>query len=91
MAREDEGIGAGVSGPESAGSETNPGARTRSERGFAAMNPEEQRRIAAKGGKASSESQQRDRQGQFAGRRRSETTETPSEGGSSMESNRAGE
>jgi uncharacterized protein len=43
----------------------------RSKRGFAAMDDEQQRRIARKGGQASARSQQRDEQGQFAGNRSS--------------------
>jgi uncharacterized protein len=38
-----------------------------SDRGFAGMNDEEQRKIAQKGGEASARSQKRDDQGQFAG------------------------
>jgi uncharacterized protein len=36
-------------------------------RGFAGMNDDEQRRIARKGGQASSGAQQRDEQGRFSG------------------------
>jgi len=43
--------------------------RGKSHRGFAAMDGEQQRRIARKGGQASARSQQRDAQGQFAGNR----------------------
>jgi hypothetical protein len=40
-----------------------------SERGFAGMDDEQQRKIAQKGGEASARSQKRDDQGQFAGSR----------------------
>jgi general stress protein YciG len=48
---------------------TDSGGQRKSNRGFAAMNEEQQRRIARKGGQASARSQQRDAQGQFAGHR----------------------
>ena len=48
---------------------TSGGQRGKSHRGFAAMDDEQQRRIARKGGQASARSQQRDSQGQFAGNR----------------------
>ena len=47
------------------------GGQRKSNRGFAAMDDEQQRRIARKGGQASARSQQRDAQGQFAGHRSS--------------------
>jgi hypothetical protein len=43
------------------------GQHGKSHRGFAAMDDEQQRRIARKGGQASARSQKRDAQGQFAG------------------------
>ena len=47
------------------------GSQRKSNRGFAAMDDEQQRRIARKGGQASARAQQRDAQGQFAGHRSS--------------------
>jgi uncharacterized protein len=47
------------------------GSQRKANRGFAAMDDEQQRRIARKGGQASARSQQRDAQGQFAGHRSS--------------------
>jgi general stress protein YciG len=46
---------------------TNQGNGGRSNRGFAAMNDQQQREIASKGGKASASEQRRDSQGQFSG------------------------
>ena len=43
--------------------------RSRSIRGFAAMDDAQQRRIASKGGQASARSQVRDKRGHFAGSR----------------------
>jgi general stress protein YciG len=43
-------------------------------RGFAGMDHEEQRRIARKGGQASSGAQQRDEQGRFSGSSSSKST-----------------
>jgi general stress protein YciG len=56
---------------------TTTGQRGKSRRGFAAMDHEQQRRIARKGGQASAKSQQRDEQGQFAGHR---SSRSPSRG-----------
>jgi uncharacterized protein len=70
----------------------NQGAGTRggsTERGFAAMNDEEQRRIAQKGGDASSREQKRDEQGQFDGSGGSSRGGSQSQGGSS--GNRGGQ
>ena len=62
------------------------GSSGRRARGFAAMDAEQQRRIARKGGKASASRQQRDEQGQFAGskgdRARTTSSGAPASGGS---------
>jgi len=51
------------------GGQGNQGRGGSSRRGFAAMDGEQQRRIAQKGGQASARSQKRDEDGQFAGSR----------------------
>ena len=51
------------------GGQGNQGRSGSSRRGFAAMDGEQQRRIAQKGGQASARSQKRDEDGQFAGSR----------------------
>jgi hypothetical protein len=61
-----------------------------SNRGFAAMDGDEQRRIARKGGQASARVQQRDQDGQFAGRRTSNSTSSGASGGSGSRGQSAG-
>ena len=63
----DQGNQGGRSGGGSQGGGNRGGSQGSSNRGFAAMDDDEQRKIAQKGGEASARQQKRDEQGQFAG------------------------